>query len=912
MTHAGRVWAWTAAVGAAGMVVLALLWSDHGWARPAEGWWALPLFSLLLAAAERLRIRVRVGTQVDAANLVEAVLAPLLFSYPGVEVVAVVAGAEVISSLIRRGPLVKNAFNTAQWVLAAGCGALVMQHAAGGPYRTLDTHRLVALLGAVAAVSATNIGVFFVVLVLARGERMRDLAVEMKRVILVVWVGSWGLNVAIGFLYVFGFAASPASLALFAVPLVVLHLAYRGLAAVTADQQRLAGLHEAASALASPVDPLDGIPAFLESVARCFQAAAAALVLDRGDGLQAHLWTRGGYSVTDHPARAATMEATLLSLPGPVRLTRSSRDPVGAMLRERGWNDCLTAPLAEGGRRTGCLMVLDQNGVEGSSAGELAVLEAVARETAGTFSKGRMLADVLEERHKLAELIGATSDGMVSLDPLGAPLAWNPALERITGVPAAEALGSPAAVLRLRPRTLDGQDVDLTRWPALAELPAELRVNAADGTVRRLSCSFSRVAGDAGTVRALVVVARDVTAAEEMEALREEFDRLTEQQLEARTVVEQLQQAVVPPAPDVAGVEFGVEYVPTEELAPTGGDLYDWHLLSDGDLHLAVVDVMGHGVAATKAALSVVHTLRVVAAEGVPVGRIIERVDALMQVQEPDLAATAMVGRYTPATGRLVLASGGHPPALVLRADGSVALVEASGSPIGWPAAGSDGTAELVLDVGETLLLYTDGLVEARKDMLQGLESLVSYSAGAGRIPTAALPARLVGRMLAGAERRDDTLVLALRRTMSAQRFHTVLERNPAGVRSAHGRLGRWLAGLGFDPDDAEAAAAEMLANATRAARTSVRLEAGIRGGRLEMVVADDGPGDPLLPTRGLFSPGGEAEDGRGLFIVRSLCPDLKVQSSPAGTTMRATMALRDRDGARVGGADGHPGDGER
>ena len=686
------------------------------------------------------------------------------------------------------------------------------------------------------------------------------------------------------------------ALALFGVPLLVLHLAYRGVAAVTADQQRLAGLHEAASALASPVDPADGIPAFLESVARCFESEAAALILERGDVLQAHQWGRsGGYSVIEHPAHAATMEGTLLTLPGPVRVTRSSRDPVGAMLRERGWNDCLSAPLAEDGRRTGCLMVLDQNGVESSSAGELAVLEAVARETAGTFSKGRMLAEVLEERRKLAELIGATSDGMLSLDRSGSPVAWNPALERITGVAAADALGSPAAVLRLRPRTLEGREVDLTRWPVLAALPTDLRISAADGTVKRLSCSFSRVAGEGDEVTSLVMVARDITAAEEMEALREEFDRLTEQQTEARSVVEQLQQAVVPPAPDVEGAEFGVEYVPTEELAPTGGDLYDWHLLPDGDLHLAVVDVMGHGVAATKAALSVVHTLRVVAAEGVPVARIIGRVDALMQVQEPELAATAMVGRYTPSTGRLVLASGGHPPALVLRSDGSVTLVEASGSPIGWPGAGSDGTAEVVLDVGETLLLYTDGLIEARKDMLQGLENLVSYSAGAGRLPTAQVPASLVERMLAGAERRDDTLVLALRRSASADRFRTVVDRSPAGVRSAHARLGGWLAGRGFEPDDAESAAAEMLANATRAARTTARLDARIGAGELEMVVTDDGPGDPLLATRGLFSPGRDAEEGRGLYMVRSLCRDVTVDSGPAGTTIRATLALRPR-----------------
>lgn len=897
MKHARPVWAWTAVVGTAGAAVLAVLWLRQGWVQADRGWWALPLFAALLAAAERLRIRVRVGTQVDAANLVEAVLAPLLFSYPGVEVVAVVAAAELISTLLRRGPLVKNAFNLAQWVLAAGLGALVMQQAGG--QAAFNTHRLLILLGALGAVSATNIGVFFVVLSLARGQRMRDLAVEMRKVILVVWLGSWGLNVAIGYLYVFAFWASPVAIALFGVPLVVLHLAYRGVAAVTADQQRLAGLHEAASALATPVEPLDAIPAFLESVARCFEARAAALILDRDDGQKRYLWDRDGGSTTG-PAPAAALEGTLLSLPGPARITRSSRDPVGSMLAEQGWNDCLTAPLVEGGRRTGCLVVLDQNGVEGSSAGELAVLEAVARETAGTFSKGRMLAEVLQERLKLAELIGATSDGMLSLDRNGAPLAWNPALERITGVSAADALGSPAAVLRLRPRTLEGREVDLTRWPYLAALPSELRVSTAGGTIRRLSCSFSRVTGDGGVGKALVMVARDVSAAEEMEALREEFDRLAEQQAASRSVVEQLQQAVVPPAPQVAGVEFGVEYVPTEEMAPTGGDLYDWHLLPDGDLHLAVVDVMGHGVAATKAALSVIHTLRVVAAEGTPVGQIVHRVDELMQVQEPELAATAIVGRYTPSTGRLVLASGGHPPALVMRADGSVELVEASGSPIGWPGAGSDGTAEVTLGVGETLLLYTDGLIEARKDMLQGLESLVSHAAGAGRVPTTVLPASLVARMLDGTERRDDTLALVLRRTTSAKRFHTVLDRSPASVRAAHHRLAGWLSAMGFVADDAESAAAELLANGARAARTTVEFTATLSTGGpgctgLEMVITDDGPGDPLLPNRGLATPDTEAEAGRGLFIVRTLSTDVRVRTGASGTEIRATMGLQGR-----------------
>ena len=913
MTSGGRVWTWTAVVGAAGAVLTVALWANRGLpAHPRSSWWALPVFSVLLATAERLRIKVRVGSQVDAVNLVESILAPLLFFYPALLVVAVVASAQLISSAVRRGELVKNVFNLAQWVLTAACGALIMQYS--GRYGALTAGRLLWLLAAVAAVGVVNIGVLVVVLALARSQSIAELVAAMKRSMAVVWAGSWAINVAIGFIYLFAFYGDRWAIVLFAVPLVVLHLAYRGMAAVTADQQRLAGLHEAAQALAAPLDPVEGIRAFLESVASCFEARAASLVLDRGDTRQVHTWDRtvtAGYTLAEQPSRDATLEGTLSTLPGPVQITPRQKDPVAEMVHLRGWHDCLSAPLVDEGRRTGCLIVIDQDGVEGSARGELAVLEALARETAGTFSKGRLLADVLDERRKMSELIGSTSDGMLSLAPDGAPAAWNPAIERITGVTAREALGNPAVVLRLRPQSLDGREVDLTRWSELPALPSELRVTAADGTTRRLSCSYSRVADDGGDPRALVVVARDVTAHEEMEALRQEFDRLAEEQRAARAVVEKLQEAVVPPAPDVPQVELAVEYVPSDDVAPTGGDLYDWHVLPDGDIHLAVVDVLGHGVSATKAALSVMHTLRVVAAEGTPLVDIIARVDSLMQVQEPDLVATAVVARYTPATGRLRVASGGHPPGLVLRGDGSVSLVDATGSTIGWPGASSDAVSELFLEVGETLLLYTDGLVEARKDMLRGLEYLVAYAGSTSRLPTSEVPSSLVGRMLAGAQRRDDTLALVLRRSMSEERFFTTVAPTLSEVRVTRVRLGWWLAERGFDAEDAVSVAAELLANAVRSARTWVRLDARLTGrvdgagARLSLHVADDGPGDPLLATRGMFAPGGDAEEGRGLFIVRTLCSGLDISSTAAGTSITATVGLRRGSAAGPAGSAG-------
>jgi PAS domain S-box-containing protein len=717
----------------------------------------------------------------------------------------------------------------------------------------------------------------------------------MKRVILVAWIGGWALNVLFGLLYVVAYAGHPSATFLFAVPLVVLHLAYRGFAAVRADQQRLAGLHHAAQSLAAPVDPRDGVGEFLAAVATCFDARAAALVLRVDSGREVHRWDRTadpGYSVLEQSADEATVEGALAALPGPLHVQPRDHHPLAQLLRAQGWRDCLSAPLLDEGRLAGCLVVLDQDGVEGSATGELAVLEALARETAGTFAKGRLLADVLDERRKLAEVIGATSDGMLSLSPDGTPLSWNHALEQMTGIPAADAVGHVNALLRLQPRSLDGHPLDPTRWTANGPMPTELRITALDGTRRRLSCSYSRIDDEDGRPRLLVVVARDVTSAEEMAALREEFERLAEEQELARSVVEQLQQAVVPPAPPVQHCALAVEYLPSDASAPTGGDLYDWQLLPDGDLHLAVVDVLGHGVSATKAALSVVHTLRVVASEGTALADVIARADALLGTQDPDLVATAVVARYTPETGRLRVVSGGHPPALVLHPDGSVTEVAATGSAIGWPGAGSDDVTELTLGAGDTLLLYTDGLVEAGKNLLEGMDHLVRYAGAVAGLPAEELPAALVRRMLAGAQRRDDTLALVLRRTgaTACVEFHRTLAPEPAAATAVRRELGAWAVDLGFRPDDVSVVASELLANAVRAAKREVTLRAVAADGEVRLEVTDDGPGDPLLAGRGHDLPDEEALGGRGLFLVRSLAEGLTVESGAAGSLVSCVL----------------------
>src|SRR5207237_48047 len=78
-------------------------------------------------------------------------------------------------------------------------------------------------------------------------------------------------------------------------------------------------------------------------------------------------------------------------------------------------------------------------------------------------------------------------------------------------------------------------------------------------------------------------------------------------------------------------------------------------------------------------------------------------------------------------------------------------FVTAPGIPIGWPGAGSDGVVSFTLERLETLVLYTDGLVEATKDILDGLESLAETATEACAYPARPLARALAERALAGA-----------------------------------------------------------------------------------------------------------------------------------------------------------------
>ena len=235
----------------------------------------------------------------------------------------------------------------------------------------------------------------------------------------------------------------------------------------------------------------------------------------------------------------------------------------------------------------------------------------------------------------------------------------------------------------------------------------------------------------------------------------------------SRAALIELQEAIQPPLPELLDPEVGVRYVPADR-ASAGGDIYDWQLLSDGSFHLAVVDVVGKGLGAVRDALTVVHALRLLAISGTAVDELIGAADRLLTGTYPDLSATAIVARYDCPTGTLVIANGGHPPPLLIEPNGTTRYLWASGRAIGWPQAGSDEPVTVHLVPGAAVLFYTDGLIETHSNIDDGLRDLQTLASELASEPVEELTRTLVARILADADRYDDTLAVALRRPKTA------------------------------------------------------------------------------------------------------------------------------------------------
>jgi serine phosphatase RsbU (regulator of sigma subunit)/ligand-binding sensor protein len=237
-----------------------------------------------------------------------------------------------------------------------------------------------------------------------------------------------------------------------------------------------------------------------------------------------------------------------------------------------------------------------------------------------------------------------------------------------------------------------------------------------------------------------------------------------------RQVADRLQEAMLSLPPAVPGIEFAHAYHAASAAARVGGDFYDLFELDDRRVGLVIGDVSGKGLDAAVLTSTIKNAIRAYSAEGgKSPHRILQLTSELLYRSTPAEAfATVFFGVLDTSTGELTYANGGHCPPHLIGASGSQAALTATGPILGAFAKAHYHPAEVEVEPGDSLVLYTDGLSEARDGGgLYGEQRLLALLEQASEQPVASAVSGLVADALAysGGKLKDDLAIMVVRRT---------------------------------------------------------------------------------------------------------------------------------------------------
>jgi len=412
-----------------------------------------------------------------------------------------------------------------------------------------------------------------------------------------------------------------------------------------------------------------------------------------------------------------------------------------------------------------------------------------------------------------------------------------------------------------------------------------------------------------------------------------------EQQAEARTrerieqelrIARIIQQTLLPQElPQLDGWQLGAYYQPARAV---GGDFYDFLQFDDGRLGLVIGDVTDKGVPAALVMATTRSMLRTAAQHGDSPGEVLERANNLLCPDiPPKMFVTCLYAILDPATGRLEYANAGHDLPYVSH-NGASTELRATGMPLGLMPDMHYEEKEMHMAAGDTLLLYSDGLVEAHnpeRDMFSfpRLMALVGQYGNTG-----ALIEYLLNELRSftgiGWEQEDDVTLVTLQRTgdghmngrsdanRAGDEGWRVLDTwpipsAPGNERDAMRHVEAAVRELGLPEKRIErlkTAVAEATMNAMEHGnqyREDMPVEVTVLSSAHQVAVRirDSGGGQPVpmqSQTPDLEAKLAEEQTPRGwgLFLIRNLVDELRVSSDESRHTVELIMSREEEDDA--------------
>jgi sigma-B regulation protein RsbU (phosphoserine phosphatase) len=370
---------------------------------------------------------------------------------------------------------------------------------------------------------------------------------------------------------------------------------------------------------------------------------------------------------------------------------------------------------------------------------EVAILEQSLRIEQALADIEDRAAELARSRSVLAEsearkaaILSASLDAIVTVGADGLIVEFNAAAERMFGYAAADAVGAPMASLIVPERLRAAHHAGFGRHLATGESRilgqrVEIEALRSDGTEFPVELAVTRI--EVGGPPMFTAHIRDLTSARRTEA-------------DLRELADTLQAGLLPPRPPrIPGVDVATYYRAGGRGLRVGGDFYDVFRLGDDEWGVIIGDVCGKGAKAASVTALVRHTARAAAAHSPYPSDVMHEINAALAdgPDADDRYCSAVFARLSVSPGRVEVQScgGGHPTPLILRASGLVEPAGVAGGQLVGLFEEYEATCdEYVLAAGDVVVLYTDGVTEARDlagDLFgqERLAGLLAMNAGA-------------------------------------------------------------------------------------------------------------------------------------------------------------------------------------
>jgi anti-sigma regulatory factor (Ser/Thr protein kinase) len=387
-----------------------------------------------------------------------------------------------------------------------------------------------------------------------------------------------------------------------------------------------------------------------------------------------------------------------------------------------------------------------------------------------------------------------------------------------------------------------------------------------------------------------------------------------------------IQQTFLPrSAPELGSYHIASYYRPAREVS---GDFYDFLELEDGRLGLIVGDASGKGIPAAMVMANTRSVLRTVAQGGdIAPGQVLEEANEILYPDiPPNMFVTCFYGVLDPSSDTFTYANAGHDLPYLQR-NGDAEELRARGMPLGLMPGMSYEEREVVVDAGESVLFYSDGLVEAHDPQgemfgFPRLRRLVAEHDEEEHSLVDFLLEELYTFVAEGWEQEDDITLVTLGKiggtltapSSGARRMISELSlpSEPGNERQATEEVARAVSGLGLPERTLErlkTAVAEATMNAMEHGNrfdpdVPVKIQVWLLEESLLVRIIDRGGGPPPSPNatevpdleaklKGMQTP-----RGWGLFLIKNMVDEVRVSGNPDHHTIELVMLLKGEDDA--------------